>query len=181
MWPQSRWSFDFPIFRQSSKAASVWSTSRLLRPFNNIERALEDRLRPSNSASPRLHSTNLDSLVIRNPPGNTSMSSWRTFGRRAAKHLGKTWLQLGSAVFTTCWRRKSGFRWRRWWLWYFSVRKFDVFSVEEHYLLLLWLVKVADRGVDGTLQTSYDNYLRFSFPFFSPTLKSLWFSCECCF
>ena len=37
-------------------------------PINNTVRAPAVRLRPSNSASPQLHSATLDSLVIRNPP-----------------------------------------------------------------------------------------------------------------
>lgn len=50
-------------------------------------RALAQRLRPSNSASPQIHGVNSDSLVIRNPPESGSLL-WRRY-HKDTRNFGK--------------------------------------------------------------------------------------------
>lgn len=80
-------------------------------PINNTVRAPAVRLRPSNSASPQLHGATLDSLVIRNPPGNKSVLL-PTCGRRAVERLLKHGRDPGGQLPRLVGGIKSGFRWR---------------------------------------------------------------------
>ena len=104
-------------------------TSQRVRLTNNIVRApptAEETLRPSNSALPRLHGANLDSLVIRNPPlgiKSRVVADVRTTDSGDVSGNTDTTFP-GAQFFMICWRLKKRVPVAI----FFSVRKFDVFG-----------------------------------------------------
>lgn len=139
--------FSFKFWRQRMKPV----TSQRVRPSNNTVRAPAETLRPSNSALPRLHGANLDSLVIRNPPRENKPCYCRHMKDGQRRHLDNTDTTLEHKFSWFVGGFKNGFRWR-----YFFLSGSLTYSVEDYFLLCFGFGEVVDYHY---IQAARDNFV----------------------